>query len=283
MRNLMKPALNSKLLLIYAFFVMTYLCIEVMGQATPQAEKRVDSCDEKIYRRTPTNLLQLALVLAISDEKTECVKQILKTGLNPNYKINNELGTNPILVVLVKGNAEIMRELIKAGANVKGHEGQTALIVASAEGYIEIIKILLDAGADINAKVKNKTTALMSASFREREAVVNFLLKSGGDVNVVSEEGLSSLMLSSNNSNIVKALLNAGAKIDVADNKGWTALFYAINDVHFQKLEILLEKGASVNLKDKNKMTPLLLAEQIKDSVQREKIITLLKRYNAKN
>lgn len=274
-----KKGFRIPIIVLLVQFLITTFYVGAFAQDINSTKKNSTLCDENIAQIS----LQLALVTAISNEKIECVKEILGTGLNPNYKIGNSNFSSPILVAMVNGNVEITRELIKAGAIIKGDDGNAALMFASAKGYFEVAKMLLDAGADVNAKVaEDKSVPLMAASHQERENIVKLLLKSGVYVNAVTDEGLSSLMLSANNSNIVKALLNAGAKIDATDNKGWTALFYAVNDIHPEKIGILLEKGAIVNLKDKNGLTPLMLAKQIKDLTYRKKIIKLLKEFDAK-
>ncbi len=56
-----------------------------------------------------------------------------------------------------KGHLEIVRELIKAKANVnhKNLYGNTALMEVSGEGHLEIVKELLGAGALVNIKNSN--------------------------------------------------------------------------------------------------------------------------------
>jgi ankyrin repeat protein len=267
---------------LFLLSALSLFSITVTAQRV-QKPIKAETCDDaKVYSRLPRDVIQVGLLSEIHRNRVECVKEILKTGLNPNFKLKNESGTEPILAVLDKGNAEIMRELIKAGANVKSEEGKVALHASAQFGYFEIVKMLLDEGLDVNSGLGNKTMPLMLASNKERENVVQLLLKSGADVNAITDEGLNSLMLAANNSNIVKALIKSGAEISAVDNKGWSALFYAIRDAHAEKLEILLESGAVINQTDKNGMTPLLLAEQIKDSFQKEKTILLLKKYSAK-
>lgn len=55
-------------------------------------------------------------------------------------------------------------------------------------------------------------------------------------------------------------LLQYGAKVDMPNNKGKTALFYAVNKNHLRAAELLLEKGANPNAKSLDGLTPICYA-----------------------
>ena len=53
-----------------------------------------------------------------------------------------------------EGQPEVMRSLIKAGANVSGaaeHDHWTPLHKAAEMGHLDLVQQLIDAGADVNA------------------------------------------------------------------------------------------------------------------------------------
>jgi uncharacterized protein len=113
-------------------------------------------------------------------------------------------------------------------------------------------------------------------------SLIRTFLKAGADINATTETGATALMIAADDAEVVKELISAGAKIDAVDKNGWTALFHAVEMNQLQKLETLLKHGADVNLKNKNGNTPLILAERITDSTQKQKVIKLLKKYGAK-
>jgi hypothetical protein len=58
----------------------------------------------------------------------------------------------------------------------------------------------------------------------------------------------------------VRLLVSRGAKVDIKDDNGRTALEYAIRSEDLSMMQALLEAGADVHAKDKDGLTPLALA-----------------------
>lgn len=58
--------------------------------------------------------------------------------------------------------------------------------------------------------------------------------------------------------NSVKALLDQGTQVDVADQNGQTALMIAANMGKLDVAQLLLDRGANSNARDKNGKTPLM-------------------------
>ncbi len=66
---------------------------------------------------------------------------------------------------------------------------------------------------------------------------------------------------------IVKALIRAGAPLDHVNNLGWTALIEAVvlgdgGPRHTETVRALVEAGANVNIADRSGVTPLAHARQ---------------------
>ena len=61
---------------------------------------------------------------------------------------------------------------------------------------------------------------------------------------------------------MVKLLLENGARVDLQDSKGWSALMYACQAGHEQVVELLLDYGADVDLQSMQWESPLSLALQ---------------------
>lgn len=85
------------------------------------------------------------------------------------------------------------------------------------------------------------------------------------DIPIKDLGGRTPLMCVVSSPVLVKTLVNLGSNIDVVDQEGNTALFYAVAEAtvepegqHFESSKILLECHADVNLKNKYGETPLL-------------------------
>ena len=93
-----------------------------------------------------------AIMWAASNDDVELVRALIKAGAN--VKVKNQFGTSALTEAAIIGSASIINALIKAGAdpNTKNPEGETPLMAAARSGKVEAAKVLLEAGADVNAK-----------------------------------------------------------------------------------------------------------------------------------
>jgi ankyrin repeat protein len=129
----------------------------------------------------------------------------------------------------------------KISADLKG----LALTRAASVGDSELVILLLRSSADVNYKSAEGRTVLMDA------AAYGFFSQCGNDPLVTSYPG---------NTEIVRALLNAGARVDAQDNNGYTALMLAVTQGRSASVALLLKAGANVNLKNNYGETALTLA-----------------------
>lgn len=58
----------------------------------------------------------------------------------------------------------------------------------------------------------------------------------------------------------IRALIEAGAKVDAPDPDGWTPLFWAIKNRHVKAAAELIVSGARLDIEARNGLTPLALA-----------------------
>lgn len=100
------------------------------------------------------------------------------------------------------------------------------LIDASAVGNLNRVKSLLQLHADVNRADKG-TTALIEASYHGHSDVVSALILAGADLSAQDEAGFSALHAGTQKANmvVVKTLLEAGADTELMTRKGSTPLY----------------------------------------------------------
>lgn len=136
--------------------------------------------------------------------------------------------------------------------------GFTPLILATEKGYLEIVKALLKAGADPNLQDKYGDTALMSAAGLGLFEIVKSLLQAGADVNIQNSINGSNALIravNANNLEIVKTFLkmDGNLKLDIQERyQGYTALMYAVRLGNMETVRALLEAGANPSLLSEN-------------------------------
>jgi hypothetical protein len=189
------------------------------------------------------------LIEAVHKGDLKTVTTLLEKGAAVNARDPD--GRTGLMWAARMGPSKIVELLIREGAelNGKGKRGETALMMAMAGGLatgVYTVKLLLDSGADVNARDMDGRTALMyllepsisvvakSSKFSYGEPFVH----SNGEVRYGSGVLLDD-QARDQYKNIVQLLLEKGAKVNPRDKEGRTALMRC--------LEPLVEiKGDSV-------------------------------------
>jgi type II secretory pathway component GspD/PulD (secretin) len=138
------------------------------------------------------------------------------------------------------------------------------LVKAAMQGETAVVSALLDKGADVNAKGKySGWTPLMVAAKKGDADLVNLLLSHGADVDAKSRgRKRSALMEAVRNRSFesVKALLTAYPDVDAVDWEGYTVLMFAAVSGQHEIVNALLNYGADVNMKNKVGSSALMMA-----------------------
>jgi ankyrin repeat protein len=138
--------------------------------------------------------------------------------------------------------------------------GELSLRQAASLGNLNTCWRLIGNGVNVNAKeASTGETPLHYAAFWGRANVVRALLEAGARVDVVSEQGRTPLHHAAErgHADVAQALLDKDASVDPVDEEGDTPLHVAALEGHANVARALLEAGASVGAVGKEGDTPL--------------------------
>jgi len=202
-----------------------------------------------------------ALYWAAAEGRTSTVSLLLDRRANPNT--TTARGSTSLEVAAVGGHAEVVSLLLDAGARVdpQSHDyGSTPLMLAIMQGHAQVAAMLIDRGADLEVRNHAGMTALISAARQGRTEIVEVLVARGADLDAADSEGNTSLMLSAGRyPDIANLLLDSGATVDLKDGNDLSAMAVAAVSGRSDLVALLIRYGADVNLRSAG-LTPLHFA-----------------------
>jgi uncharacterized protein len=225
-----------------------------------------------------------ALHWAVRADDLETVQQLLRAGARVDA--SNQYGVTPLTLAAANGRAAMIEVLLDMGAsaNTTLPEGETVLMTAARAGSAAAVKLLLGRGADVNAKEQwQGQTALMWAAAQNHSEVTRLLAARGADVDArakvlefpkfsfngstmvstpMPRGGTTALMLAARQGAVdgARALIEAGADLNLIDPDGTSALVMSIVNLHYDVAALLLEKGADPNVGDASGMAAVYAA-----------------------
>jgi ankyrin repeat protein len=127
-------------------------------------------------------------------------------------------------------------------------ENSTALHLACRRGHVEVVCVLLDSGADAEALDKHKSSPLHEASRGGHVELVRVLVKRGVNTKPKNNVGHTpdDLALIGGHVQVVKAFIEFGVDIEIADIDEWTPLHRALFEGNIEVTRGLLERGADL-------------------------------------
>ena len=163
-------------------------------------------------------------------------------------------GRTPLHVAAFQKQYTAARALLTAGANANALENQKYDIVtiASVANDVEMLKLALAAGASArNVTSPYEGTALIAAAHLGHADVVKTLIAAKAPLDHVNNLGWTALIEAvilgdggRNHVECVRALVNAGAKLELADRQGVTPLGHARRRGYTEIISILERAGA---------------------------------------
>lgn len=202
----------------------------------------------------------------VSSSRTDWMRDIV-LGF-PEVDQRDKIGCLALHWAACYGWMPLVSYLIERGEQIDGRslEEATPLMEAVDAHHPDVIRLLLRSGAQVDALNKNGGTALVTAVYRNSVEAALVLLEFGADPNRRGRGTKETLLLRA-----VKHRLD-GYRWGTVEYRGYTEPSPWLTAIEIVKG--LLEHGAKRDAKDEKGKTALKLAQQAGD----EELITLLKR-----
>jgi uncharacterized protein len=147
-----------------------------------------------------------------------------------------------------QGDPETVQLFLDAGMSpdVKDSGGRPLIVSAASDGSDNISRKLLARRADINARDAGGSTALMYAAENDHKGTIKVLLENNTvDLDATDNRGQTALMRAAvkGRSEVVRMLINRGARTDIKDNTGRDALTWAETNNQSDVVEVLKKAG----------------------------------------
>ena len=191
--------------------------------------------DDGAERRS-SDSLDRALLTAAERGTSEEVGDLLRRGAS--VRVRDRHRRTALTLAAYRNDVAAARLLIDAGAdvNAKDDTRQSPYLIATSEVGDDptLLELTLDAGASVNDKDSFNGTGLIRAAERGHAGIVRRLLETDIEIDHVNRLGWTALLEAivlgrggSDHVETVRALVETGASVDVADSDGVTPLAHA--------------------------------------------------------
>lgn len=209
----------------------------------------------------------------------EMARLLLENGANANPSPKDQ--RQPLMDSIIHGRFDVAEFLMDRGADPKAVDktGRNTLFhvaQVSKDGAVAFARLLLSKGVDAKARATDGSTPIHTVYLNP--AIVELLLANGLDIGARSDTGTTPLHWAANfqaDIGITRVVLAAKPDINAVNDTGETPLHWAARGKP-DKVELLLDHGADVNVKDKWGGTPLQHA--VKDNDRHPETAEALRR-----
>ena len=195
-------------------------------------------------------------------------------GCNQEGEKNMKQQSGELIQAVEKNDIKKIQDILKDASypiNETNSEKETPLLIATHDNNIEVVKLLIKAGADINQQDSLQDSAYLYAGAQGKTEILKYMIKHAEpNQNIVNRYGGNSLIPAAEKGHLnnVMVLLEDG-KVDInhQNNFGYTALIEVValtdgSEVYQQILQELVSYNANKELRDNSNKTALDYAKE---------------------
>jgi ankyrin repeat protein len=228
---------RSRILTVSGIVVACGVALSAFAQTAPTAE------EIRIYA---------GLHEAAAKGDAAEIEKLVAEGERPN--VQDSRSRTPLHVAAYLKHHDAARALLRLGANPNALEidRYDIVTIAAVANDVAMLKVALEGGASArNVTSRYDGTALIAAAHLGHAEVVRILIAAKAPLNHVNNLGWTALMESivlgtggKNHTDTLKALVEAGADVNVADRQGTTPLQHARRRGYVEMARVLEAAGA---------------------------------------
>ncbi|MFV0934802.1 ankyrin repeat domain-containing protein, partial [Wolbachia endosymbiont of Nasonia vitripennis] len=189
-------------------------------------------------------------------------------GVDPNQKDNE--GKTPLHLAAERGMIEVALKLLSAQStdiHALAFNRHSPLHLAILNQQFSFTKLLVINLADITQVDKSGNNCFHLAAQCSDEKIMDFLIKSKEYkpyINMLNKRNQSplhvALVSTPNSLSLIQILIDHGAEVNLKDGENYFPLHLAVMKKDIEIMKLLVNAGADVNLSSKDHGTPLQLA-----------------------
>lgn len=222
------------------------------------------------------------LIMAGAEHVTTEFSYFQDAVSNRNLNMRFDDGQTPLHIASILGHAGIVNYLLENNAKVDIQDsiGTTPLHEAVRYGNVEIVKMILNAGGNVNAKDNlGKTPILLAIPQEKALEIYKTLLQFRADASVKDMYGDTALHIATMTNapvQVLQELVSGGAEINDRNKEGVTPLLVALQNHNLAHVQFYASHGADIHSQDNSGNSPLKIALDSKDN----EIETVINKYN---
>jgi len=193
------------------------------------------------------------LIYAAKSGDEQAAKSLIEVGIS--YDVMDSHGSSPFDYAFYRSREKIITLFVNAGA-----DGATALTCAAEIGLLNLAEHLIDLKVELNNQNEIGMTALMySAKIHGSDPLIKKLIEKGARHDLKDVEGRSALSYAASygREEMVLELFRQGAALDEKDVKGRTPLAYAAMHGHEKIAKWLIAANVSKDERDNEGRSPI--------------------------